>query len=144
MEPDQRRFERTDNKIKRHFDRLEKTIGDDPLVVLSDFHRVYTSPATAFVKGKARFINNSLLNIFQHVRINEGKLFISDYRYHYMDSASSLIFRYDNAEHHPEIKTSPHHKHLPSCKIESANISIKKLLTEINQKIIEEIITGLN
>jgi hypothetical protein len=30
-----------------------------------------------------------------------------------MDSANQMIFRYDNAPHHPEIATFPHHKHLP-------------------------------
>jgi len=36
------------------------------------------------------------------------------YAYHYMDKDNSMIFRYDNAKHHPEIKTFPNHKHIQS------------------------------
>ena len=33
------------------------------------------------------------------------------YSYHYQDADQQLIFRYDNAPHHPEISSHPHHKH---------------------------------
>lgn len=33
------------------------------------------------------------------------------YRYQYMDDQQVLIFRYDNAPHHHEIQSFPHHKH---------------------------------
>ena len=33
------------------------------------------------------------------------------YAYTYIRSGRQ-IFRYDNAPHHPEIKTHPHHKHI--------------------------------
>jgi hypothetical protein len=36
------------------------------------------------------------------------------YSYHYQDSEGKLIFRHDNAPHHPEIETHPHHKHVGS------------------------------
>jgi hypothetical protein len=29
-----------------------------------------------------------------------------------MDADNRLIFRYDNAPHHPEVASFPHHKHL--------------------------------
>jgi hypothetical protein len=31
------------------------------------------------------------------------------YRYQYMDEARNLLFRYDNAPHHAEIDSFPHH-----------------------------------
>ena len=31
------------------------------------------------------------------------------YSYHYQDRNSDLIFRYDMAPHHQEVKTFPHH-----------------------------------
>lgn len=34
------------------------------------------------------------------------------YAYHYQDHVAELIFRYDNAAHHPEVKTFPHHKYV--------------------------------
>jgi hypothetical protein len=34
------------------------------------------------------------------------------YAYHWQSSAGLLIARWDNAEHWPDIVTSPHHKHV--------------------------------
>ena len=44
----------------------------------------------------------------------------TDYTYHYQDRQNNLIFRYDNAPHHPEVSTHPHHKHTPQG-LEAAN-----------------------
>ena len=33
------------------------------------------------------------------------------YRYQYMDHQNVCLFRYDNAHHHRDIATFPHHKH---------------------------------
>lgn len=30
---------------------------------------------------------------------------------HFMDSADTTVFRYDNARHHRELENFPHHKH---------------------------------
>lgn len=130
--------------IEEHFDDIEGIIRDDLLVIFLDFHRVYAGPKTAYIKGKVRFIDNSLLSLFQHVCFKEGKLIITDYRYHYMDSKNRLIFRYDNAPHHPDLTTFPHHKHISSGEKESGMPSIEDLLTEIHQHIIGEIISDLN
>ena len=34
------------------------------------------------------------------------------YRIHVQRSDGTLLFRYDNARHHPELDTFPHHKHV--------------------------------
>jgi hypothetical protein len=43
------------------------------------------------------------------------------------------LFRYDNAPHHPKIKTHPHHKHIgPGDKISpSGEPSLAQVLEEI-------------
>jgi hypothetical protein len=53
------------------------------------------------------------------------------YRYHYMTSQQELIFRYDNAPHHPQLKTFPHHKHLPQGEQESGEPTLEAVLLEI-------------
>ncbi len=95
--------------IDEHLDEIEKIIKDDHLVIFSDFQRICTSQNTAYIKAKIMFIDNSFLSIFHHVH-DENGLFSFDYRYHYMDSKNTMIFRYDNAPHHPEVQSFPHHK----------------------------------
>ena len=128
--------------IEAHFGSSEKVIRGDPLVIFVDLHRIYTSPETGYIKGEIIFIDNSSLIMFQHVRIKEYKVIITDYRYHYMDADNRLIFRYDNAPHHPEIHTFPYHKHFPFG-IEKASLpSIEEVLAEIDSNIIQKIKPG--
>ena len=83
--------------IDDHFNNLEKAIRADPFVVVAEFNKVHTSLVTAYIKGVAKLIDGSSLSIFQHVRIKEKELLITDYRYHYMNYENKLVFRYDNA-----------------------------------------------
>ena len=36
---------------------------------------------------------------------------VKDYSYHWQNKEKMLITRWDNASHHPEIETFPHHVH---------------------------------
>ncbi|MFM6663415.1 MAG: DUF6516 family protein, partial [Microcystis panniformis] len=56
------------------------------------------------------------------------------YRYHYMNEAQTMIFRYDNAPHHVEIATFPHHKHEVDDIKESLEPSLEQVLLEIAEK----------
>lgn len=59
------------------------------------------------------------------------------YRYHYMSSQNELIFRYDNAKHHKELDTFPHHKHIKDIELESSEVDLFEVLLEIEQIIRE-------
>lgn len=37
---------------------------------------------------------------------------LSDYAYHWQKADGSLLVRWDNAAHYPDINTHPHHKHV--------------------------------
>ena len=53
------------------------------------------------------------------------------YRYHFQ--SNTLVLRYDNAPHHPEIVTHPHHKHIgPKDRLAPADQpSLSQVLAEI-------------
>ncbi len=128
--------------IENYFDEIEKALINDPLVVLTNINRYHTNPKTAYIRVKALFIDGSSLNIFQHIHLKKNNIIITDYRLHYMDSESKLIFRYDNAPHYPEISTFPNHKHIPSGVREASIPNIKELLNEIHKHIVREITTS--
>lgn len=60
------------------------------------------------------------------------------YRFHFMDSADKRIFRYDNAPHHPEVPTYPHHKHIRDEEKSkpSKEIGLRGVLLEIEEGIV--------
>ena len=41
----------------------------------------------------------------------DGDIEEYDYAYQYLDAQGKRIFRYDDAPHHPDISTHPHHLH---------------------------------
>ncbi|NCS39659.1 MAG: hypothetical protein GPJ20_12220 [Microcystis aeruginosa BS13-10] len=78
------------------------------------------------------FENNHRLD-FIEVKNTDVKAKIK-YRYHYMDEHQVMIFRYDNAPHHTEIKTFPHHKHEIEGVKASPEPTLDDVLLEIAQK----------
>jgi hypothetical protein len=71
---------------------------------------------------------------FTETLTEQGVVLIkTDYAYHYQDAEDTLIFRYDNAPHHPEVATHPHHKHA-STGVEAASLPhLNDVLHEIDQ-----------
>ena len=59
------------------------------------------------IGGKIVFENESSLEFLEVADTGqENKL---KYRGRYMDGSQNLIFRYDNAPHHPQVNSYPHH-----------------------------------
>lgn len=53
-----------------------------------------------------------------------------------MKSNGQMLFRYDNAPHHPKIASYPHHKDIPGDVISSTEPSLKDVIKEISATII--------
>ncbi len=52
-----------------------------------------------------------------------------NYSFHWQTEQGSLIARWDNAPHHKDITTFPHHKHLSSGEaVENKSISLQEVL----------------
>ena len=55
--------------------------------------------------------DGSSLEMFGCFRIVAGQADMAKYSFHWQDSDGHLIRRWDNAAHHPEVPTHPHHVH---------------------------------
>ncbi|MBL7161764.1 MAG: hypothetical protein ISS57_04100 [Anaerolineales bacterium] len=62
------------------------------------------------LRCRAHFWDGSILNIHEAVSTELGYPVRIVYAYTYLREGK-CVFRYDNAPHHPEIITFPHHKH---------------------------------
>jgi hypothetical protein len=56
--------------------------------------------------------DRGFLEIFERFEIRSGEPIITKYSYHWQDASGNLKKRWDNAAHHPEIVTHPHHVHI--------------------------------
>ncbi len=61
------------------------------------------------------------------------------YRFHYMDERNNLISRWDNAPHHKDLGTFPHHVHLPNAVKESKPVKLINVLDIIEIIVIDRL-----
>lgn len=103
--------------------RLEDTkIIADKNIDLREF-----SATEGMLSGRLLFVHGSMLEFMEYLK-EETRL---KYRFHLINKEGDMVFRYDNAPHHRDISSFPHHKHLPGNVSESNEKSIMDVLDEI-------------
>jgi len=55
--------------------------------------------------------DGGLLEMFERFQVVGGRLQVTKYSFHWQDADGQLRKRWDNAAHHPEVPTHPHHVH---------------------------------
>ena len=117
--------------IEEYFQSIGDYIANCSYVAESQIRKDERSFYIGVVEGEIRFTDNSFLHFIEFINVKEG---VSKYKYsyHYQNKAEKVVFRYDMAPHHKEIKTFPHHKHIGSEKvIESLAPTLGEVLQEI-------------
>lgn len=79
-----------------------------------------------YFKLKVYFIDSSELYAREYISETER-----NYSFHWQYKNGNLIRRWDNAPHHKEIKTYPHHLHTPEKVLESHSITFDEIIDYI-------------
>lgn len=114
-----------------HVASIEAAIHGCAVVVAHSVNAVQQSPSTAYVEGEVAFVDGSRLAFFEFLRSTLADLDREKYRYQFMDADNLLVFRYDNALHHRNIATFPHHRHELNDVTNSLAPSFAEVLLEI-------------
>lgn len=123
--------------ISKYFKKIENIL-DEYHHIIEDYivnKQTFTQEKGA-IEGEVFFNDNSQLDFNEVVNTNQNSK--QKYSYHYMDENKELIFRYDNVQHHRDIKTFPHHKHTKNSIEESKEPNLAKVLTEIEKEILND------
>ena len=117
--------------IEAYFAQIESILRDFPDIRSYTLTKKVYNLKQGYISATIVFENGCRLE-FVEVKDTElaGKL---KYRYQCMDEKHELIFRYDNAPHHKEIETSPHHRHTLGEVQESHEPTLHDILLEIAQ-----------
>jgi hypothetical protein len=101
-------------RLRQHLELIQNILNSRQEITIDSFRLQEIVPGReGIIEVRLRFWDGSLLE-FVEVLIEHGVVLVkTEYAYHYQDAQNQLIFRYDNAPHHPEISTHPHHKHTP-------------------------------
>ena len=100
-------------RLGRYLERLRDTIYSRREIEV-EYLRVVEVLADRLgaIEGRLRFHDDSLLEFAETV-IERGIILVkTDYAYHYQRADGTLVFRYDNVPHHPEVFTFPDHIHI--------------------------------
>ncbi len=89
------------------------------------------------IREKVLFVDGRVLYLMEYLK---GEI-RAKYRFHLDDKDGNILFRYDNAPHHNDVKTFPHHKHMTGDKIlpskEMKFTEVLKVLKEIERLILK-------
>ncbi|NIA30985.1 MAG: hypothetical protein GWP06_13860 [Actinobacteria bacterium] len=91
----------------------------------------YEKEHVSVLKGKLVLADSSLLYIRE---VRKEKNLIA-YSYYWMRTDHSIIMGWDNAPHHSEIKTHPHHRHIGSEVIASKETKLTDVLHYIRKSL---------
>jgi hypothetical protein len=99
-------------KINRYLSRLYDTILSRSEIQIEAIHLERLAEDQGLIVADLRFFDGSMLSFDERVHVERGRVVKIKYRYHYQRADGTLIFRYDNAPHHPEVSTFPDHIHI--------------------------------
>ena len=123
--------------LTKYLHRLYNTVHSRGDVDIEELTFKKHSKRHGTIKGSLRFYDGSLLEFREVVVLYNRQLQKRDYAYHYQNSADELIFRYDNAPHHPHIPTYLHHKHVGSKLEPALPPDLNEVLHEIEHIVYE-------
>lgn len=81
-----------------------------------------------YLKISLLFTDSSELHLKEYIDEYER-----NYSYRWQTSSGELIVRWDNAPHHRDINTFPHHKHVNNRVVPSNEIEVKQIFNSITK-----------
>lgn len=96
--------------IDEYLQSILASIDACPYVHSFDIALDKRGPDLGLIRADLHFADGSLLHFRELVDVEQSPARLM-YSYHYQKGDASLVFRYDDTRHHPELPTFPHHKH---------------------------------
>ena len=98
--------------IHQYLARLQALLDSRQEIHVERFDARQLSALDGRIAGRLRFYDGSILKFREEFRVRNRKIVKVIYAYHYQRADGSLVFRYDNAPHHPGLPNFPHHVHI--------------------------------
>jgi hypothetical protein len=123
--------------VSQYFEIIEKAIEYSPAEAAEiEIERRDATRGT--IEGVVYFADGSRLEFTERIVIEQRRPVKQEYRYQFVRGDLS-VFRYDNAPHHPQIATFPHHKHVGAKILPAAEPEFSQVLDEAIALVVEEI-----
>jgi len=97
--------------IDDYFRKIQTTITNSKMVASTNIEYIKVLENEGYMQGALTLIDGSELRLLEYAKISDGQAVILRYRFQWQ-TGGELITRWNNAPHHPEMETFPHHKHV--------------------------------
>lgn len=125
-------------RITEYFSHLLKEIEDSAWVRNEDITFREIGENEGYIRGVLDLQNGYQLHVAEYVMMEGADPVTQKYRFQLQTSDGIFIARWDNAPHHKEINSFPHHKH---CKngdvIDSSIDTISQMLDVLDDELID-------
>ncbi|MBI4316566.1 MAG: hypothetical protein HY679_11575 [Chloroflexi bacterium] len=112
--------------------RLEDTLRSRRDITVEALRLTLTTLGAVF-EANLRFHDGSWLHAVEEIEIAERQgIRRINYSFHYQRADGTLIFRYDNSPHYPNLPTFPDHKHEGDAVREAKALDLADVLREID------------
>ena len=98
-------------KAREYYATVQAAILAAPHVVQSDISFDEVSEDECYIRGTLTLIGGIELHLAEYV-ITGPEIKRLKYRYHLQTTEGEFLARWDNAPHHPEVKSHPNHLHI--------------------------------
>jgi len=122
--------------IENYFSKLDSELKDSPIVVSHTWLRYKISDAEGSFRIRGTLINGDTFELSEFVVLNvTSEIEVIAYSYHWQNTENQLVMRWDNARHHLQIRTFPHHVHIGTEDNvrESEGMDVNSFLRQIEQ-----------
>jgi hypothetical protein len=118
--------------VNDYFIGLRQTLILDEQVMSFKIVKEIFGNNDGFIRVKCILNGGNVLEFSEYVQIGQKrKVIIESYSYHVQTAHGKLIKRWDNAPHHREIATFPHHLHDGDNILEYKPVTLAAILKEI-------------
>lgn len=117
-------------KSREYYGSIQSTILAAPHVLRSNISFDEVSENECYIEGILVLSNESQLHNAEYA-ITEPVVNRLKYRYHLQTADGKLLARWDNAPHHPEVKSHPDHLHTEKDIKSSRPIDVKQVLEAV-------------
>lgn len=120
--------------IAEYFRSIEKLLSNSKFITDKAVDFKEFSSNEGMVRGRLLFLGGYVLTFMEYIQIGKER---PKYRFNLSDSKGIMIFRYDNAAHHKDVPTFPHHKHTSNEVKTSRDMGLSDVISEIESLIMD-------
>lgn len=115
--------------LSEYFRLLIRRVASSPIALSWDIRCDARTSYIGVVRGTIYLLCGMRIEFSEYVIVKEHTVVKLKYRYALLKKEKTVV-RWDNAPHHPNLRTFPHHKHVEGLVIESEEVWMWDVLLE--------------